>query len=187
GLAAVNQLSTVFPLKYRLELRDAGTAVVVWKQGLQTNFHSRHAFFSADGKRLALPAALPSPRVLDAGTGKLIAELPARPCPVACFGPGGRSLLLQELTGEEGKATGEVVEWSVESRRPLRRLEGSCSRLTPFALGPELDLLAAGDREGWLHIWEYGTGKQRHRLRVTEGAEVHHVAFTPDRRRLAVR
>ncbi len=86
-----------------------------------------------------------------------------------------------DLTSGEG-ASDEVRVWDVGTGRLLHRFHTGGSAGTPWAasaaVSPDGQLVAAGDREGFLHVWSLSSGKLLVRTRA-HNASVAPIAFSP--------
>lgn len=105
--------------------------------------------------------------------------------------PEGR--FLAAIDGGQHREREHVHLFDVAARRFLRSLPGDRARLNDLAFSPDGRLLAAacgedqpslGIRQGTVRLWEVANGRLMHVIRG-QGRSFHHVAFSPDSRRIA--
>lgn len=78
---------------------------------------------------------------------------------------------------------GSALPAAADPPEPRARLEHD-GAITCLAFSPDGKLLAAGDRDGSVRLWNVATGKQVHKLSVQRG-EIPAVAFAPSGKTLA--
>jgi eukaryotic-like serine/threonine-protein kinase len=78
---------------------------------------------------------------------------------------------------------GTVRIWDVLARRQLRELAAGQVRIWSVRVSPNGDLVAAGDADGVVHVWD--TVSWSHRTLRTAAGDIWELAFSPDSRRLA--
>jgi WD40 repeat protein len=123
--------------------------------------------FSADSRLLA--SASPYDACLwNAATGEKVAKLEAASHAVA-FAPAGNVL----ATG------GAVALWDAGKRRKLRGLEEHVANGAALAFSRDGKVLATGNKDGLLRLWDTVTGKELSDPRAHQGV-VRAVAFAPD-------
>jgi WD40 repeat protein len=81
-----------------------------------------------------------------------------------------------------GRENTQLQLSDLSSRKELARLEAG-KRVSGFALSPQSKVLAWGDGNGSIRIWDPVTKKERHRLKVRRDSYA--LAFSPDGRKLA--
>ncbi|MBY0228471.1 MAG: hypothetical protein K2W96_04235 [Gemmataceae bacterium] len=130
---------------------------------------------SPDGERLALGGR--EPRLLVAGTGRLLAELEvAAPVTVLAFSADGTLL---------ATASGDRIDLrDADTGKPRLALVGNAGTVRQLAFSADgKRLLAAGTAKG-IRVWDAATGKQGKTIPTAEG--VRRFALRPDGKRLAV-
>ena len=78
----------------------------------------------------------------------------------------------------------EVWLWRLDNLIPRMRL--CVGPLKALAFRPDSLVLATGDRDGKVMLWDLPTGIPTQTLRLKPGESVNDLAFTPDGRRLVV-
>jgi WD40 repeat protein len=172
---------------------DVGTRLVLWDgaTGKRYNhsFEARcspllaympplHFAIAPDGKTVALVPELgvDSQVVLwDIPTGKVVRETGVIGSPQA-FSPDGRLLAIN--------VTGHVSVLDPAAGREVVRLGDESNCATGVAFSPDGRMIATGQGDGAVRLWETATGKQR-RCFTGHRDSVWRVAFSPDGKRLA--
>src|SRR5262249_46490402 len=146
--------------------------------------------FAPDGQALAAAGSYHGVCVLDVATDKQR----CRPSAAhesnirqVALSPDGRLL----ATASHDRT---VILWETAGGRALRELRGHESWVYAVAFAPDGRTVASGGSDGMVYLWDTATGKQLRQLdvdgekRVLGMAEVRvgHLAFSPDRKVLAV-
>jgi DNA-binding beta-propeller fold protein YncE len=125
----------------------------------------------------ALGAPLPG-RALAASP---VRELPGARGPIrnVCFSPDGKFVAA-------GVFADEVRVWEVASGKLVHLLAGGAGPSIAAAFAPDgKSIVTTAWHNGTLSVWELPTGKKRLTLPRDPGPAVHHVAFSPDGKRIA--
>jgi len=128
--------------------------------------------FSDDGRFLAAPVAQDEVKIWNVSTGAEVLTIQAKLDPYrrVSFSPSGDLLALH--TGDDielrSTVTGELV----------RVLEGDGGSVIAVAFRPDGALLASGNDDHTIRLWDVGTGEVIHRL-VGHQREVSSLAFDP--------
>jgi WD40 repeat protein len=134
---------------------------------------------SPDGTRIAVSPRNDRVSILEVSSGRGIATLTNELRRFFCFGwsPDGRS-------AATGNDEGEVVLWSVEKQREVRRFLGHKQTVADVALSANNELLASVSWDGTAKVWATATGEP---LASLTGSlmSLHSVTISPDGKRLA--
>jgi RNA polymerase sigma factor (sigma-70 family) len=153
--------------------------------------------FSPDGKSLAI--AQRSVQLWDPATGQLIRRLDVTAAigkdwigiASLAFSTDGKTI----AAGITREPNHSIVHWDVATGKMIRELKGllpvphNSWREVPIAFSPDGKLLVAGNsniEESQIVIWDAATGKELRRLTSPRNFSVHHLAFSPDSKTLAV-
>jgi hypothetical protein len=136
--------------------------------------------FSADGARILTGSDDRSVCVCDAEAQRKIFELPH---PEDCvqslqLSPEGRY-----AGGLSSWQTGRIYLWDLHTGKDQQRIPLAPAKLTQLAFSPDGRMLAAGDTEGAVTVYEVSTGRPRFVLAGHHG-EVTALAFSADGLRL---
>jgi WD40 repeat protein len=143
---------------------------------------------SADGKLVATGCF--EIRLWDAGTGKLLRELPKpKNCTTAlAFSPDGKLLAAGEgwgpldLVREPPDAPAGIRIWDVQTGRLKARLDGHRSSVYDLVFSPDSRRLLSGGDDGSLRLWDMAGAKQ---LRIAEKVGLRLCTLSPDGKVLA--
>lgn len=130
---------------------------------------------TADGERLVVAGGGPRIRVFDVATGAEGGPLESGSSRIVecAFGPDGRTLA---AAGGDGVCT----LWDLETRTPVRRLEGhGGAQVRAVCYSPDGRTIATGGDDWTIRLWDAGTGEC---VRVIRDARQHvfGLAFHPD-------
>jgi RNA polymerase sigma factor (sigma-70 family) len=160
--------------------------------------------FSPDGKTLASGSIDATLRIWDVATGaeKKILQCPNIYVIAVAFSPDGETLAaaggaqpaafdrtirwsFKEVPKDERyyKEIGEIKMWDVATWTERRIFQGDTGRVNSVAFRPDGTILAAGLRDGTIHLWERATGRECAGFRAN--GQVKAVAFSPDGKTLA--
>ncbi len=171
----------------RLQLWDAATGAQVFSRDPPGQTHA--LAFSPDGTLLATGGTDRIVRLWDVATGQIVHEFEGHKLPIRdlAFHPSG-----DRLASAAGNATddipetgnGEIAIWDLRSGKLIRSLPKQ--DYVVFAVKYNLDgtLLASGDRDGWIRLWNPATGKQAKSWRGGSTAIID-VDISPDGQSLA--
>jgi WD40 repeat protein len=183
-------------------LTFVGSDVVVWdtaggEERLSLTFpkvYIRRVGFSPDGARLAVVGGLPAGqpglvKLWDLSSGAEWRSLRGHTAWVedVCFSPDGTRLATAGGiwdTQHRNYASGEVKLWDLASGQETLSLRGQ--RRWPVqhvAFSPDGRVLATGDADGLVRLWDGGDPWQARPLRRATG-DIHRVGFSDDGRRL---
>jgi RNA polymerase sigma factor (sigma-70 family) len=147
------------------------------------------AVFSPHGKRLAAVSRRGQVTLWDAASLKEVRQLPHKEPGVVslAFAPNSKRLAIG-CSGEEerwdGWAADQVRLWDVVRGVEVRRFEGVGQLfVTSVQFSPDGRLLAAGNWDGSIELWDALTGRLRWRGTAPIGGQ--RIAFSPDGRMLA--
>jgi RNA polymerase sigma factor (sigma-70 family) len=153
--------------------------------------------FSPDGKSLAIGQR--SVQLWDPATGQLIRRLDV----TAAIGKDWISIASLAFS-TDGKTIAaaiarepnhSIVHWDVTTGKMIRELKGllpvphNSWREVPIAFSPDGKLLVVGNsnvEESQIVVWDAVTGKELRRLTFQRTFIVHHLAFSPDSKTLAL-
>jgi RNA polymerase sigma factor (sigma-70 family) len=133
--------------------------------------------FSPDGSAVALGSQYVGVPLIEIRTGNTLQRFGAQPTVTSlAFSPDAKTLAV-------GTGTGEVTQWAVASGKML---PASADPLR----GPRQLAFSADGKEVWsladaLTAHDWRTGKPTRRIAVPHDGDVHRVAVSPDRNRLA--
>jgi WD40 repeat protein len=174
----------------RFEVVRRATAERLWSENY-VHDHSIPAF-SIDGKMVAYGCFVHGTgtvlKVKESTTGKEIHRLPSPDsCAAVAFCPDGRTLTLA--------GTASLQLWDISSWRLLRQLEKPLREPKPsvsdppetdrraLAVSPDGFMLAVGEPDNTIGLWEIATGRKLGQLQGHHGP-ILSLAFMPDGRRL---
>jgi WD40 repeat protein len=159
-----------------IQIWDVRTAEIVHRLGGRGT-NAVRVTFSPDGQCLAAAFAR-LVKVWDLRTEKEVASRPGdAPVLSAAFRPDGQHLWV--ASGDR-----RVKVWDALTGTELRTLGGPVNNVTGGMFSGECRYLAVADDTGTVRVWEMETGQEVGVF--SYGAEVKSIAFSLDRRRLAV-
>jgi len=131
--------------------------------------------FSPNGDALATGSYDRTIMLWDVAGGRLQATLPASDCEITAlaFSSDGKV-----LAASGGSPTGIGKLWDAKTLALKKSLDESHC-IVSFAFSPDNAILAGGDLNGGVGIWDVSTRKRKAYLRVACDA-IHSVAFMPD-------
>ncbi|MEX0819818.1 MAG: protein kinase, partial [Pirellulaceae bacterium] len=110
--------------------------------------------FSPDSLLLAVPSWTDDVLwIVDASTGRTLAELPARQCHDAVFSADGSEVAVDTQN--------DIVIWDWAAGRRVRTLRGHDSTVNDLALSPDRRLLASASNDRQVKVWNWASGEQR--------------------------
>ncbi|MDX1564057.1 MAG: WD40 repeat domain-containing protein [Phycisphaeraceae bacterium] len=106
------------------------------------------------------------------------------------FGSDGRrvaySLMLDFSSDEPDPSDGDVFVYDLKAGKKVHQLKGHDSEVMAIDFSPDGRLLATGDEEAKIRIWDLATGRNVQTLQPNEEIRLCALAFSPDGRQLAV-
>ncbi|OAI46947.1 hypothetical protein AYO44_01860 [Planctomycetaceae bacterium SCGC AG-212-F19] len=160
-----------------------GPAVRLWDAGTGKE---RALEFDAHQGSVSSVAVSPDGKLIATGgedirlwepTGKLVRRLAAQGTSIA-FAPEGKTL------ASVGGNQKTVHLWDVATGKELKKFDG-VRLMRAVAFSPDSKLLATGDEQGVVRVYDLGTGQQLHENDMQSGAESLALAFSPDSKTLA--
>jgi WD40 repeat protein len=130
---------------------------------------------SPDGKILASGGE--NVRLWDTATAKLVRQIAAQGTDLA-FSLDGKTL------ASVGGGHRTIHVWDPTTGKELFKLEGP-RLLKAVAFSPDGKVLATGDEQATVRLWDVATHQQLHEMDVQSGAESLSLAFSPDGKTLA--
>jgi WD40 repeat protein len=116
-------------------------------------------------------------RLWDLATGKQVRRI-AAPGTALAFSPDGKSL------ASVGKGSKTIHVWEAATGKELFKLTGP-RLLRAVVFSPDGKLMASGDEQATVRIWDVATRKQLHEIDLRCGADSLSLAFSPDSKSLA--
>lgn len=83
-----------------------------------------------------------------------------------------------------GKATGEVVVFEAASGNVRFTASGGKAAVTALRFSPDQKILAAGDQDHAIRLWDVTSGKEMRRMEHGKAGAIGNLAFTPDGQQL---